>query len=273
MYQGDSDNIENIKRKIAALKKLHDGAFQIHSYHEAETAAFMMQKLLTQYNLTLDAINVDGRGCTDNYVHEVHSMNRNKVYVGRWLCALRGTICRYTFCLSFSTESNPCAYELAGTPDNVATALWMIEYLATAFSRNSLRRYVKYRYECIVNMRKPIGRTAFRQDYLIGCVEGLKENFERNFNEYSTCDSAGGMTSGGRDEGSKPEQKESSEPAPSKCSALSLRTRESLRDYVAHVKGKQVPKGTVDMNTTCDEAVSYGRIDGREISLNKQLPN
>ena len=41
MHQKDSKDLENIKRKIAALKKLHDGAFQIHSYHEAEAAAFM----------------------------------------------------------------------------------------------------------------------------------------------------------------------------------------------------------------------------------------
>lgn len=269
----DSEDLENIKRKIAALKKLHDGAFQIHSYHEAEAAAFMMQKLLTQYNLSLDAINMDGKVDPNIYVHEVHSISKHKVYVGPWLRALRGTICKYTFCLSLSTESNPCIYELAGTPDNVATALWMIEYLGTSFSRSSLRRYLKYRYDCIVNNRKPIKRMAFRHDYLIGCVEGLRENFEKSFNDYSMFDSAGNKTVNIQKNRNKSNYQESSASGTTRCYALSLQTRENLLDYIAKIKGRKVPQGRIDMNTTCDEAVSYGKIDGREISLNRQIAN
>ena len=49
-------SLDKVMRKIAKLKNLYEGAKKINSMHEAECAAAAMNKLLAEYNLTLEEV-------------------------------------------------------------------------------------------------------------------------------------------------------------------------------------------------------------------------
>lgn len=49
-------SLDKVMRKIAKLKNLYEGAKKINSIGEAESAAALMNKLLAEYNLTLEDI-------------------------------------------------------------------------------------------------------------------------------------------------------------------------------------------------------------------------
>lgn len=54
--QGGKYSLDDIMRKIRKLKALYEGAKEINSESEAQMAALLMKKLLTQYNLTMEQI-------------------------------------------------------------------------------------------------------------------------------------------------------------------------------------------------------------------------
>ena len=46
--------LDNVLKKLRKLKKLYEGAKAINSESEAATAASLIQKLLAEYNITMD---------------------------------------------------------------------------------------------------------------------------------------------------------------------------------------------------------------------------
>lgn len=51
--------LENVLKKLRKLQKLYEGAKKINSEGEAANAAALIQKLLTEYNLTMDEVGTD----------------------------------------------------------------------------------------------------------------------------------------------------------------------------------------------------------------------
>lgn len=259
-----SEDIDIIKRKIASLQRLHDSAVFIGSQAEAEAAACMIQKLLLKYNLNLKDEGEAPSGQDAIFTHENHRLSR-MVANGQWLRALRGTVCKYTFCLSISSASASLSYEIYGKPDNVSTAVWLIDYLSQYFSQSSMLRYARYSWGCLSNGRMPVGHKSFRHDYLAGCVKGLEENFKQN------CESRYDEASLDKKRHRKDNDSISPGVETSTAMALVIRTQSNLRDYVTHCKGKSIPKATIDIETSCETAEILGQKDGREISLLKQI--
>ena len=65
----DKMSLEKVLRKLAKLKKLYEGAKKINSEGEANNAAVLIQKLLTEYNLTMDEIETEDEKKSD-LIHE-----------------------------------------------------------------------------------------------------------------------------------------------------------------------------------------------------------
>ncbi|MCF0168356.1 MAG: DUF2786 domain-containing protein, partial [Bacteroidales bacterium] len=181
------EQLENIKRRIAKLKRLSDGARKCRSFAEAEQAASMMQRLLDEYNLTMDSICLDDdRGLKDagHYTHEERKLKGLGRSLGTWVRLLRGAICKYCYCISLSDSRDLSRFEIVGSQENVSAAIWLIEYLSATFASLSRRRYLEHIAQWALGKEKCFPYRDFRDSYLKGCVAGLADNFEANWGKH-----------------------------------------------------------------------------------------
>ena len=79
----DKMSLEKVLSKLAKLKKLYEGAKKINSEGEANNAAVLIQKLLTEYNLTMDEIETEDEKKSD-FIHECLSGYEYKSIGGYW---------------------------------------------------------------------------------------------------------------------------------------------------------------------------------------------
>ena len=265
------EQIENIKRRIAKLKRLSDGARKCRSFAEAEQAASMMQRLLDEYNLTMDSICLDDRPefkNDGNFTHEKRKMKGLGRNPGTWIRLLRGTICRYCYCISLSDSRDLSRFEIVGSQENVSAALWLTEYLSSTFISLSRRRYIEHIAQWVLGKEKRFPYGDFRDSYLKGCVSGLADNFEANWKKHEDV-ATPPQESRKR---TPPKQdirfSQAAKPSPR---ALAVRTQSRLRDYLRDIKGKDIPKADIDSSYCCNLAWSLGLTDGRTVSLNRQI--
>ena len=63
-------DLDSVLKKLRKLQKLYDGAKAINSEGEAANAAALIQKLLTQYNLTMDEVGTDEQKKESNKINQ-----------------------------------------------------------------------------------------------------------------------------------------------------------------------------------------------------------
>ena len=240
----DKMSLEKVLRKLAKLKKLYEGAKKINSEGEANNAAVLIQKLLTEYNLTMDEIKTDDEKKSD-LIHEQLSGYEYKSIGGYWELTLTQVVCDYNFCRCFKYGNSYKNILIIGSKDNIENCKWLVGFLKETFVKLSNVRYKEY---CQNNtLIKQPTKDKFQRSYLMGCAQGLRAKFKEEQKERERV------------------EKEKS----SRITALTVRNNEAVDKYVEQQWGGY-GKGR-SFSVKYDEAHAMGVMDGRNTTINKQL--
>lgn len=242
----DKMSLEKVLRKLAKLKNLYEGAKKINSEGEANNAAVLIQKLLTEYNLTMDEIETDDDKKSD-LIHERLSGYEYKSIGGYWELMLTQVVCDYNFCRCFKYGNSYKNLLIIGSKDNVENCKWLVKFLKETFVKLSNVRYKEY---CENNMMlKQPTKDKFQRSYLIGCAQGLRVKFEEE----------------------KEERERAEKEKASRITALAVRNNEAVNKYVEQQWGGY-GKGR-SFSVKHDVANAMGVRDGKNTTINKQISN
>jgi hypothetical protein len=179
--------IEDVLKKLKKLKKLYEGAKQINSEGEAAAAASAIQRLLVEYNLSMEevesSISKDER--KDGVEEQQTSGYNYKSIGGQWEYRLAYVICKYNFCKCFQYGNSYKNLMIIGKPENLETVKWLKNMLAERFVEISNKKWKEYKLglEYLLSGCK-ISKDRFQRSFLMGCVAGLdvrmKEMAERD---------------------------------------------------------------------------------------------
>lgn len=239
-------SIDKVMRKIAKLKKLYEGAKAIKSEGEAQNAAALIQKLLAEYNLTMEEVGTDEEKAANNVIHEQISGYTRKSIGGYWEQRLTHVICRWNFCTCYRYGNSYKNLIIVGKKDNIEMVKWLLDMLKERFVHFSNERYKEYCKELEEGV-KPSSKDKFQRSYLSGCAAGLdaklKEEHER-------------------------EKKEEVELS-TKITALVVRNNAEIEEYVEKTWGG-AKKGR-KTREVWDSARSAGFKDGKNTNINKPI--
>lgn len=166
----ENKDLEKILNRLRKLKTFYEGAKKINSEGEAAAAAAKIQRLLTQYNLSMEEITPEERN--DEVMHEVASGYTFKSIGGIWEFKLVHVLAKWNFCQAYIYGNSYKTILLVGKPENVETVKWLRSLLSEKFVSFSKDRYKEYK-ETIEYHLKPIGLDTYQRSYLIGATEGL----------------------------------------------------------------------------------------------------
>ncbi len=238
------DNLDAIMRKIRKLKALYEGAKKINSEGEAHQAALLMQKLLTQYNLTMEQIGDAEEKAKDKILDETISGFTYHSIGGQWEMYLTHVICKWNFCRCFLSGSYKRLL-IVGNKENVEMVKWLRDTLAQRYVEFSKDRYKEY---CNSDRGQmfPMTKDKFQRSYLMGCAQGLDDKLTKEHEQEKQQDVDYGA----------------------KVTALVVRKDAELELY-CKTKWK-VGKGR-SMRVNYDSAHASGVKDGRNTQLNKPI--
>ena len=179
-------SLDKVMRKIQKLKKLYEGAKKINSEGEAQNAAALIQKLLTEYNLTMEEVGSEQEKEDNKVMHENVSGFTYKSIGGIWEQRLTHVICKWNFCKCYIYGKSYKSLIIVGKKDNVEMVKWLLDILKERFVFFSKQRYKEY-LKGVGEFEKPMGKEKFQRSYLVGCAMGLdsklKEQHEREKKE------------------------------------------------------------------------------------------
>lgn len=234
-------NLDAIQKKLRKLQKLYEGAKAINSEGEAEAAAAAIQRILTQYNLTMSEI---GEEVTKDTIIEEHYKYEysGRTHGGNWENRLVYVICKHNFCKCFKNGDKRML--VVGTKENLEMVEWLRKFLSERFLELSLKRWAEYQ-ETLEYAIKQCTRHHFMRHYLVGAIIGLdlKLTDERN------------------------KDKQDAELG-AKVTALIVRNDAAIDSYIAAKYKTRHGRG---YKTTFDSATGMGIKDGRETQLYKPI--
>lgn len=233
------ENLDTVKKKLQKLRALYESAKKVNSEGEAAACAAAIQRILTQYNLTMEEVGVCG---DDEKVDECRCSGMNYKMGGYWEFQLMNVIAEYNFCQCFMIGGTYKNLILFGRKENMETVKWLKDLLSERFVKFSNNRWNQYRFseEQIFN---PITKHRFQRAYLMGAVSGLREKLE--------------------------EEKRRNEPdVATKITSLCLRRNAEIEDFVnlKYQRTKDVP-----MRNLAKNAERMGEEDGRKTQLYKPI--
>lgn len=235
------ENKEKILDKIKKLLKLQISAESLGNEGEAYAAANAVHRLLTQYNLTLGDISDDKE--QELNINESDMISYRSVYGSQWKRYLLTLVATNNYC---KVILRPYTQHMmiVGQEDNVAVVKSLYVYLVSSFIGLAPRRRAEFAYQLRQEGRKLTdrGKKKFLHSYFIGAVEGLMDNFESH----------------------KPTSEET---------GLMVCHTAAIEEYLSRepsYTGKDF-KGKSLLNDLMPEGVFYGKKDGQNISLNRQI--
>ena len=95
----NNEKLNAIQAKLRKLQKMYEGAKAINSEGEAAAAAAAIQRILTEYNLTMDEVGVEPE--KNAVIQTEESGFTFRSIGGQWQQKLYSVICRYNFCRCF----------------------------------------------------------------------------------------------------------------------------------------------------------------------------
>lgn len=241
---------DTILLRIRKLLNLQENAKKIGSEGEAYAAAQGVHRLLTMYNLSMDEVPM-GEEKKSIDITETEMFSYANGY-GTWKRELLTVICMFNFCRclvnSFSKRMS-----IVGEKQNVIIVRQLYDYLVKAFKRLAQEKwwtrvtlygsnnFVSIPFDMAERKYGKDKKALFMKSYYTGAWCGLKEQFE------------------------------SLQPT-SEETALMVVHDEAINDYLSHDEhytGEgRYRKGNDDMDYA---AFSQGIVDGRSISLSRQL--
>ena len=172
MNTTDDKKMNAILEKLRKLQNLYDGALKINSEAEAANAAAKIQRILLQYNLTLDQIPMEDKEKRDEFIRESASGCTHN-FGGYWEYELMKTLCKHNLCRCFMNGNSYKYLVLFGTKENLEVVKWLRGMLTEKYMLLSKKRYKEYLEE--FTGVKPLTIGGFRRRYLLGCCRGLDE--------------------------------------------------------------------------------------------------
>lgn len=237
-------SLDDIMRKIRKLKALYEGAKKINSEGEAQMAALLMKKLLTQYNLTMEQIGDDEDKKKDEIMDETISGFNYGSIGGQWESYLTYVICKWNFCRMLQWGGYKKLI-IIGNKENLEMVKWLRDTLAARYVEFSKDRYKEY---CASEKGQmfPMTKDKYQRSYLMGCAQGLDAKLTQEHEQ----------------------EKKADEDYSAKVTALVVRKDAELEEYTDN---KWHPKKGRSMHVNYDSAHSSGYKDGRNTQLHKPI--
>lgn len=236
------NNLDKVIEKIQKLKALYENAKEINSEGEAANAAYLMQKLLAEYNLTIDEVDEHNKPSNEVMNEDVSGYTYRSIG-GVWEMKLYVVLSRWNFCriLKRGTKNN---LVIIGRKDNVEMVKWLKSMLGDRYVAMSKDRYKEY---VASNPFKVMTKEAYQRNYLLGCVIGLNEKLEEEHRR------------------EKQEEAELS----SRISALVVRANADIDEHIAKVFGEL--RNGRSYSYRLNSANEAGRRDGRNTELHRPI--
>lgn len=238
-------SLDKVMRKIQKLKALYEGAKKINSEGEAANAAALMQKLLAEYNLSIEEVSEFNDKPEDKIIHENLSGYTYKSIGGYWEQRLTYVLCKWNFCRCYMIGNTYRKLIIVGERHNLENVKWMLDVLKERYVSFSKTRYKEYKSRLMIG-DKPMSLDKFQRSYLMGCAAGLDDKLKAEH------------------EREKKEEVELSK----KITALAVRKGAALQAYVDKTWGKA---RTRHYKENYDCARYTGVKDGRNTEINKPI--
>lgn len=241
----EQNKLDKVMSKLRKLKALYEGAKKINSDGEAYQAAAAIQRLLTEYNLTMEEVDDSQEKSNDTIIHEQTSGYTYKSIGGEWENRLVYVICKWNFCRCFVYGKSYKTLLIVGKKENIETVKWLRDMLSDRFVQSSKQRYKEYKKSNEYAYR-PMSLDKYQRSYLMGCAAGL----DAKLKEESDKD------------------KKADEVFCNKVTALVVRNDAAVEQYVKEVFGKTGKRHSQERN---DSARASGFVDGKNTSINKPI--
>jgi len=242
---GTYGDMDKIMSKIKKLKAMYEGAKKIGSEAEAATAAALLNKLLLQYNLSMDEIDMSERP-VDPVGHEVISGFEYKSIGGEWENRLTNVLCKHNLCHSYVYGSSYKRLLIVGRRENMELVKWMLAMLKERYVAFSKTAYKAYK-ESPEYAYTRYSKDRFQRSYLLGCAEGLDEKLTAE----------------------REREKKQDEKFAAQVNALVVQSDGALKAYVAEQFGKTGHRTGGHSNAY--SARQAGREEGRRTELYKPI--
>lgn len=247
MENVNDEKLDAIQKKLRKLQKMYNGAKAINSEGEAQAAAAAIQRILLEYNITMEEVGVE----KDKNVIEQERWSgfTYKSIGGWWESRLVNVLCKFNFCRCFCVGASYKTLFIVGTEENRKQVQWFREFLSEKFVELSKKAYKEYLDKFLsdpwnVNS-KPMSKDKYQRSFLVGCAVGLENKLEE-----------------------ERERDKQDQEIGNKVTALVLRKDQELQQWVDTNLGKI---GTVHMNQKYDEARAAGIKTGRNTSLSRPI--
>lgn len=238
-------NLDGILNKLKKLKALYESAKKINSENEANVAAAAIQRLLTQYNITMEEVNLEDRGKSDEINEEMASGFTYKSIGGKWEYQLLTVLCNWNFCQCFMFGSTHKNILMFGKKENLETVKWLRGFLSERFVEFSKKRFKEYT-TTVDYAVHPMSKDKYQRGYLMGCAAGLNNKLKEE-------DAI---------------EKAKNETFEAKVTALVVRNGAAITEYIAQkYKTDKGKKSTTKM----DSSYTQGFVDGKNTDLHKQV--
>lgn len=238
-------NLESVLNKLRKLQNFYEGAKKINSEEEANVAAAAIQRLLTQYNLSMDEIGTDEEKTKDNVLEESMNGFTYKSIGGPWEYRLLNVICKWNFCKCLLYGGSFKRLIIFGKKENIETVKWLNSMLSERFVAFSKSRFKEFKQTMEFAM-KPISIDKYQRSYLLGCAAGLDAKLQEENDIEKRKDQDFGT----------------------KVTALVVRNNAAIVEYI---ESKYSTTRAKARRENFDEARCRGFEDGRNTNLYKQV--
>lgn len=221
--------------KIRKLKALVDGAEKINSIAESESAALLMNNLLTKYNLSL--MEIGDNPDQDKPSIEIERSDLISVqnpYGRLWKERILQTLCMYNYCkmLGYSYK-----VFLLGTKVNTTAIIDLFNTLQSVYLYNAKARYEEDKKQMKGGRLTEKYKRKYITSYLLGCSIGLSVKLQ--------------------------------EIRSKECTAIAIKHDELIENYISeNLNVRSVPARQTKKN---DSAYWKGFCDGKKTELNKSI--
>lgn len=229
---------EKILDKIRKLIRLKESAKKIGSEGEANAAAAAVNRLLTEYNLSLMEVTEEAAATPALAVSKSVEVSYQDTYGNIWKRDLLRIISEYNYC-QILLYSGTTHMVVLGTKENASVVIALSNYLRSAFKSLAMDRHCEFikgkrGYYCTQKFKK-----SYIRSYLLGCCTGLRNQFESMIKT-------------------------------SQETGLVLCHKQLIKDYLGTLS-LVTRKAVKIKDRTNYSAYSAGYADGKSINLNKQI--
>ena len=243
--EATNQKLDSVLKKLRKLQNLYEGAKKINSEGEANAAAAAIQRLLIQYNLSMDEIGTDEEKSKDTVLEEKVDGFTYKSIGGEWEFRLLYVLCKWNFCKCFQVGGTYKRLMIFGKKENIETVKWLRSMLAECFVSFSKNRFKEYQ-KTVEYAMKPISMDKYQRSYLMGCAAGLDAKLKEESDREKAKDAEFGA----------------------KVTALVVRNDTAVTEYIENKY--KVGKGKA-RRENFDSARDFGFRDGKNTELHKQV--